>query len=159
MNNEEYFIMVARNFNYMGVMAYMTYGTRMDFINDILEQCLKDGIISKEASTDKFWSENNIPIEECEKLEYKNKHDFYRKIHTGFESSPEHEIPNHVWNIDLKKVILPDGWYMKRDCDKSEKSFFSIYNRNGELLKTLEYFSKYHWYLDYPPKHMSIKEC
>ena len=123
------------NINFLLTMSRLGYGTEYDFINDKMDECLINNIISKEASEDEVWSKYNIKIENQEPLLMANKYSL---------SYSDSTSRTRCWDFDLKKVILPTGWSLSRGCGCGRDmnlSSFTINDDKDNVIKTLSFFS------------------
>jgi hypothetical protein len=135
----------ARTHHFMLILQRLCYGTNLDFIKDVMDDCLLNNIISEEATHDPIWTEHKIEIIDTDKiekhilpsiLEYSDDNDLSNK-HKGKEKV--------YWDINLKKVNLPIGWTIKRGCScghNINQSSFMLINDKNELIKDLCFFNK-----------------
>lgn len=131
------------SYKFLNAMSVLTYGTKEDFINDKLNQCLKHGIISTSSAADPIWLEQGIIVEDCSKKEpcmiYDNPYLGLLKYSLGSD-----EVQYNYWPYSVKKVNLPIGWKLEKGCDCSRHmvpSAFKLIDNNGKTIKTLSFFT------------------
>ena len=117
------------------------YGSKSDFISDMMEECLKHNIISKYASDNSFWLRNNIQIIE-------NDYIYMTDPYTGLRRYKEEttRLKEKKWDFDIefKKVLLPKNYTLVK-CPVYGKNLapdtFSLV-KNNRIIKTFVYFGK-----------------
>lgn len=132
----------ARNYNFLRIERSIHYGTKKDFIKDDMGRCLKDGIISEEISRNSFWNEHNIGIQSCESIELENP---WSLTYT-FENDDSKPKNMHVWNIEFKQIILPEGWSLQKGCGcgrNMRPDSFRVFDQDQKCLVMLTYFLDY----------------
>jgi hypothetical protein len=169
-NNNYNLMLFARNYNFFRIMAKITYGTKADFIKDTMDNCLDNNIISIDCSDDPVWSDNNIKIIESGDVVMDNPYKTYfyyedgggnktkqlwnskKTVMKGDEDNEDDEDDAkrkllQKYEFEFKKVILPDGWKMKKNCgcgrNLSNVSVFTIFDENDKIIKSLSYFPNY----------------
>ena len=97
-------------YNCFRILNQMAYGTKTDFINDKMEECLEQNIISYYASDNNYWANNDIQIIDNEYIYMNNP---YVKLIKGNEQKK--------WKFDtkFKKVILPKNYKLIKCPAKS----------------------------------------
>lgn len=132
------------NWNFFTAMMNISasgYGSKHDFVQNKIDDCLRDGIISIEASKNDFWSRYNIEIQDQAQVEMHNPYKLMRYT----DGDPEEKL---FWKFKFKKVILPIGWYLQKEFSYNYemKSFnFCVFNSNNELVETICYYSNLYY--------------
>jgi len=126
----------ALAYNFLRIFSDVTYGTKSDFIKDKLQDCLNKGIITEEIANDNFWEQNSIIIHNCDFVDMDSP---YGRL----TYSVKEDNDSRKWPFNFKKIILPNGWYMKKGCDcgrNMDPASFTIFNEKDQCLKTFAYF-------------------
>ena len=128
----------AKVFNSLRLMKKLTYGTKLDFIDDNMKNCLEHGIISDECSNDPIWSEHNIVVQDLPKeLEV-----YIEKANYDALAYDQPVKPKTYWDYGFKHVVLPIGWRLMKGCDcgrNINESAFTLYD-SDKSIKIVAYF-------------------
>lgn len=133
----------ASIFNMMMISEALGYPTKQNFVKDVMYNCLGNNIITKEASMHPIWNTLNIEVVETQPIELNNPYKLLR-----YSDTPPD--PKTYWMYEFKKVMLPDGWKLKRGCSCGSNlntSSFSLIDNNGNVIETLAYFNDMNDYL------------
>ncbi len=133
----------VRSWNIRIIMEQNIYGEKIDFIQDDMEKCLAENIISKEASEDPIWNELGIEIINCDRVQARK---CPRLLYQPKIYWDDYTDDNKVAKYQFRKVVLPEGWSLKKGCGCSRKmnpSSFILCDQNGKEQKTLTYFPNF----------------
>lgn len=132
----------ARALNTLIILQRLTYGSKLDFINDHMESCLQQNIIPKECAESANWKKYDIQIIDHEPIE---AHMIPFLPCLSFDSKENEKIePKKIhWKFDFKKILLPDKWYLRKGCSCGSNlnpTQFMLFDDNNVMMNEFVYF-------------------